>query len=232
MKTSEVGLAIVKAFEGCLKKRPDGKFVPYVCPAGVLTIGWGHTNHHSPKFTRDTAWTQKECDDALKSVMITFENHVHRHAKVPLTQHEFDALVSWSYNTGGPAHASLWKTLNAGKKSEIPAKLMAWNKAGGKVLAGLTRRRKSEAQLFAGNVNGALATAGAAKLKPTPMPQQVDAPVTAPARKTVTTTVAVGAAAAAKKAHDSYGWGLAIAIIAVVVVGGFIAWRLWPKKEG
>lgn len=233
MKTSEVGLAIVRAFEGCLKPvagRP-GYFKPYVCPAGVLTIGWGSTNHHEPKFTATSVWSQKQCDDALKSVMATFENHVRRNAKVPLAQHEFDALVSWSYNTGGPAHASLWKALNAGNKSAIPDKLKAWNKANGKVLNGLVRRREAEAKLFAGNINGALATAGVAKLKPLPMPQKVDAPKKAPGRTGTAVVVGTGTAAAAKKASDHYGVGVAIAIIAVVAVAAFIAWRFWPKKD-
>lgn len=232
MKTSETGLAIVKAFEGCLKKRPDGKFVPYVCPAGVLTIGWGHTNHHEPRFTRDTVWTQQQCDDALRNVMVTFERHVLKHAKVPLAQHEFDALVSWSYNTGGPATASLWKALNAGNKAAIPGKLMAWNKAGGKVLSGLTRRRQAEAALFAGRESEALKHAGVNKMRPLPMPQKVDTPVTAPARKTGTGAIVVGGGAAAKKAHDAYGWPAVVAVVAVAIVVGFIAWRLWPKKEG
>jgi lysozyme len=234
VKTSEVGLAIIRAFEGCLKPIPGrpGFFKPYICPAGVLTIGWGSTNHHEPKFTKDSVWSQQQCNDALKNVVATFERHVEKHAKVPLAQHEFDALVSWAYNTGGPAHASLWKALNAGNKAAIPGKLMAWNKAGGKVLNGLTRRREAEAKLFVGNVNGALATAGVAKMKPLPMPQQVDPPKTATARKTGTGAIVIGGGAAANEAKKAWGPGAAVAIIAVAIVIAVLAWRFWPKKEG
>ena len=100
-----------------------------------------------------------ECDAALAGDMGTFERWVSRLAKVPLAQHEFDALVSWSFNTGGPESATLWKKLNAGNKAAVPAELAKWNRGGGKVLAGLVRRRKAEGLLFAGDVKGALAVA-------------------------------------------------------------------------
>lgn len=161
-KTSPVGLAIIKAFENCLepvKGRP-GYFKPYFDPVGVLTIGWGHTNDHSPRFLSSAVWSQQQCDDVLASDLAIFEKHVAQKAEVPLTQNEFDALVSWAFNTGGPATATLWKKLNAGDKAAVPAELARWNKAGGKVLNGLTRRRKSEGELFAGNVAAALKTAG------------------------------------------------------------------------
>lgn len=158
---SPTGLAIVKAFESCLKPVDglNGYFKPYIDPVGVLTIGWGHTNDHEPKFTASSVWSQKQCDDALAGVMLVFEKHVSNLAKVSLTQNEFDALVSWSYNTGGPATATLWKKLNAGDKGSIPAELAKWNRGGGNVLNGLVRRRKAEGELFAGNVEAALKTA-------------------------------------------------------------------------
>jgi lysozyme len=163
MRISPTGLAIVKAFESCLepvKGRP-GYFKPYVDPVGVLTIGWGHTNHHDPKFTASTVWSQQQCDDALAGDMAVFEAHVAKFAKVALSQNEFDALVSWAYNTGGPETATLWRKLNAGDRASIPKELAKWNRGGGKVLNGLVRRRQAEGQLFAGDVAGALKTAGA-----------------------------------------------------------------------
>ena len=162
-KISESGLELVKAFENCMariKGRP-GCFRPYRDSAGVLTIGWGHTNHHLPRFTRDAVWTQAECDAALAGDMITFERHVQRLCKIELAQHEFDALVSWAFNTGAPATATLWKKLNAGNRKVVPVELAKWNRAGGRVLAGLTRRRKAEGLMFAGDVKGALALAHA-----------------------------------------------------------------------
>jgi len=174
MKISENGLAIVKAFEGChraVNGRP-GYFKAYKDPVGVLTIGYGHTNHHKPLFDADTVWSQGGCDAVLAGDMVTFEKRVERMTRVPLAQYEFDALVSWAFNTGGPGHAGVWKKLNSGNKHAVPDELLKWNKAGGKVLAGLTRRRKSEAELFQGKIAAALATAGA-KRPPTirpPMP--------------------------------------------------------------
>ena len=87
--------------------------------------------------------------------MMTFERHVHDLCHVLLAQHEFDALVSWAFNTGSPPSATLWKKLNSGQKGAVAK----WNRAGGRVLAGLTRRRKAEALMFAGDVKGALALA-------------------------------------------------------------------------
>lgn len=160
---SAPGLELVKAFENCMaavKTRP-GFFKPYVDAVGVLTIGWGHTNHHLPRFDGKTIWSQAECDAALAGDMVTFERHVMAQAKVPLKQYEFDALVSWAFNTGGPATATLWKKLNAGNRASIPAELAKWNRGGGKVLAGLTRRRKAEGLMFVGNVDEALKVARA-----------------------------------------------------------------------
>ena len=100
MKISDKGLALVKSFEGCLRKTSDGTFEPYVCPAGVLTIGWGHTNAHGRRFDRSARWTQRECDTALTRDMEGFERDVAHLVKVPLNQGQFDALVSFAYNCG------------------------------------------------------------------------------------------------------------------------------------
>lgn len=182
MRISPTGLAIVKAFEGCLAPVPGrpGYFKPYVDPVGVLTIGYGHTNHHEPKFTSSTIWSQQQCDEALAGDMATFETHVARQAKVALTQYEFDALVSWSYNTGGPSTATLWRKLNAGDKASVPRELAKWNRGGGKVLNGLTRRRKSEGELFAGNVAAALNTAGVKAPVASSPPPAKDSPAAKP----------------------------------------------------
>jgi lysozyme len=179
MKISDQGLAIVKAFEGCLKPVPGraGHYKPYVCPGGVLTIGWGHTNHHPPRFDRGTVWSAQECDEALRGDMATFEAHVRRRAPEVTIQNRFDALVSWSYNTGGPASSAVWTYARAGDVAGTVERLARWNKGGGKVLAGLVRRRKSEGELFAGRIDQALRTAGAIRFATgQPMPQRSDRP--------------------------------------------------------
>lgn len=106
------GLELVQAFEACMMRQAPGRFTTYRDSAGILTIGWGHTNHHLPRFREGAAWSQAECDSALASDMASFQRHVHE----AMAQHEFDALVSWPFNTGGPASAALWKKLSAGDK--------------------------------------------------------------------------------------------------------------------
>lgn len=95
MRVGQNGLTVIKAFESCMagiKARP-GFFKPYKDSAGVLTIGWGHTNHHLPRFDGNTFWSQQQCDDALAGDMQVFERWVSGLAKVTLTQNEFDALA-------------------------------------------------------------------------------------------------------------------------------------------
>ena len=161
LRMSRPGLDLVKAFESCMAaiKTKPGYFKAYLDPVGVRTIGYGHTNHHLPRFDGNAVWSQAECDAALARDMAVFERWVADHARVDLKQCEFDALVSWAFNTGGPATATLWKKLNAGNKAAVPAELAKWNRAGGRVLAGLVRRRKAEGLMFAGKVDDALRVA-------------------------------------------------------------------------
>ena len=179
MQISATGRAIVKAFESCMqaiRNRP-GFFKAYRDIVGVLTIGWGHTNVLVPHFDENTEWSQEQCDAALVTDMADSEAHVTHLAKVPLTQNEFDALASWTFNCGGPATATLWKVLNAGNKAGVPAELLKWDKAGGVTIAGLTRRRRSEAQLFAGNISMALGIAQVTHVVPDVSPAPIVTPV-------------------------------------------------------
>lgn len=166
MKTSDIGIAVVQAFEGCLKPAGDGAYKPYICPAGVLTIGWGHTNHHEPKFDQTARWPQSKCDAVLRGDLSGFERRVERLAPEVSLPHRFDALVSWAYNTGGPESSAVWKYARAGDVAETRIRMSRWNKGGGKVLPGLVRRRDAEALLFEGKIDEALRTAGAKR--PTP----------------------------------------------------------------
>jgi lysozyme len=168
---SEAGAELIQHFEGCLK--PDGNlFRPYRCPANVLTIGWGHTQHHGRPFNEHTRWTSEDCHEAFLEDMAGFEVAVRRLVKVPLEQHQFDALVSFAYNCGegNLAKSTLLKKLNAGDYEGAAKEFKKWDKANGKTLPGLTRRRASEALMFMNtpdlNYDG----------KPDPMPQLVDVP--------------------------------------------------------
>ena len=81
-----------------------------------------------------------------------YEKYVDTYVEVPLKQNQFDSLVAWTFNLGPNALASstLLKVLNAGNYEEVPAQIKRWNKANGKVLEGLVRRREAEALLFEG----------------------------------------------------------------------------------
>ena len=146
MKTpSPACLELVKHFEG---------FYPnaYRCPAGVWTIGYGHTGlkHKDGTVRVGRKVTQAEADRLLAHALKVFSDRVNRLVKVPLTQNQFDALVSFDFNTGAMAKSTLLKKLNAGDYADVPSELSKWTRAGGKVLAGLVRRRASEANLWSG----------------------------------------------------------------------------------
>lgn len=175
MHISQRGLKLVKEFEGCLKSVGNGRFTTYICPAGVLTIGWGHTNDGGRPFKAGEVWTQQECDEALAADMVRFEKMVDRRVKVPLNQNQYDALVSFTYNCGegNLAKSTLLRKVNAGDFEGAAQQFAAWNKGGGRVLAGLTRRRAAEAALFRSKAQAPRVDTPVA---PPPMPQQVDPP--------------------------------------------------------
>lgn len=180
---SSEGGALVRSFEGCLRPTDATrtKFRPYVCPAGVLTIGWGHTNDNGRKFKAGDVWTKGECDAEFRADMVRFEQAVRRRVKVELTQHQFDALVSFTYNCGegNLAKSSLLRLINKGDFEGAARAFAPWNRGGGRVLNGLTQRRAAEAKLFAdGNHAAVHASYQEAKAADPdgdePMPQGVD----------------------------------------------------------
>ena len=143
MKTGIQGLELIKSFEGL-------ELNAYKCAAGVWTIGYGHTKdvQEGMVISAETA------NDMLMEELVEYENYVNTLVTVPLNQNQFDALVSWVYNLGSSNFqaSTLLKVINAGGQMlAVPAQIMRWNKAGGKVLEGLTRRRQAEADLFSGN---------------------------------------------------------------------------------
>jgi lysozyme len=176
---SPAGQNLIKSFEGCLTKVKGG-FMPYVCPAGVLTVGWGTTGENGNKIIPGKIWTKEQVDSAFVNDMKVFENAVKRAVKVPLKQYQFDALVSFTYNCGAGnfGKSTLLKLVNRQDFAGAAGEFKKWNKGGGKVLAGLTRRRASEALLFQ-NIPDADYD-GRPDAKPSPskglMPQGVDSP--------------------------------------------------------
>lgn len=158
LRQSPAGARFTKSFESCLKRRSDGLFVPYYCPAGKLTIGWGHTNDHGRHFDLHSVWTQADCDAAFVDDMAGFELVVRRLVRVQLTQGWFDALVDFAYNAGEGALAgsTLLRKVNAGDFAGAAREFQRWDhihdpKTGQLVqIRGLTRRRASEMLLAQG----------------------------------------------------------------------------------
>jgi lysozyme len=152
-KLTERGAKLIQHFEGCLQPH-NGKFKSYLCPANVRTIGWGSTGHPHGKHKIDanTIWTAEECHAAFLSDMESFERDVRKAVRVPLTDYQFDALVSFTYNVGSGNlnKSTLLRHVNEGNFADAAREFKKWNKAGGKELKGLTRRRNSEAVVFAG----------------------------------------------------------------------------------
>lgn len=139
MQISKAGLDLIKQFEGLYLKA-------YRCPAGVPTIGYGHT----AGVAMGQVITQQQADDYLRRDVRQFERAVERQVSVPLTQGQFDALVSFAFNLGegALAQSTLLRLLNAGDYAGAAAQFDRWNKAGGRVLPGLVRRRAAERALF------------------------------------------------------------------------------------
>jgi lysozyme len=144
MITSDKGRALIKAHEG-------KRLVAYRCPAGVWTIGYGHTSAAgAPEVKPGMRISQIEADAILARDLEAFEKGVRSLVKGPLTQGQFDALVSFTFNVGLGAlkRSTLLKRLNAGQHKAVPAELMKWTRAGGRELPGLVRRRRDEAELW------------------------------------------------------------------------------------
>lgn len=138
--TSTAGMALIKRFEGC-------RLEAYKCPADVWTIGYGHTGRVDGKaIGAGMKITLQKADELLKADLAKFESKVNKYdSKYKWTQNEFDAMVSFSYNVGNIDQLTANGTRT---KDMIAAKLPVYNKAAGKVLAGITKRRKAEQELF------------------------------------------------------------------------------------
>jgi GH24 family phage-related lysozyme (muramidase) len=149
------GLALIKQFEGCAKRRSDGLIAAYPDPGTggePWTIGWGATGadrFHGGRIRPGTVWTQAQCDARLDEDLARFAAEVARAiGSAPTTQGQFDALVSFHYNTGAIARATLTRRHIARDYTGAAAEFARWNKAGGRVLRGLSRRRAAEMALY------------------------------------------------------------------------------------
>lgn len=140
MKVSQKGIKLIQEFEGLELKA-------YKDSVGVLTVGWGSTGSH---VTAGMIITKEQAEQLLKKDLERFEKGVSDLVKVPLKQNQFDALCSFAFNLGlsNLKSSTLLKKLNASDYQGAANEILRWNRAGGKVLNGLTRRRIAERDLF------------------------------------------------------------------------------------
>ena len=159
LTTSAKGLALIKSFESCAAPIGGGRFQAYPDPApgnnGLpVTIGWGSTRGFDGKPIKlGTVWTQEQCDRKKAEDMADFERQVRAIlGNAPTTQGQFDALVSFAYNLGSDdlRGSTLMRMHKAGNYAGAQKQFARWNRAGGQVLRGLTRRRAAEAKLYGG----------------------------------------------------------------------------------
>ena len=148
-KVGPAGLALIKDFEGLAKVRPDGLVEAYPDPGtggAPWTIGWGATG---ADIGPGTVWTRGQCEARLAADVARHAADVVRAlGDAPTTQAQFDALVSFHYNTGAIGRATLTRKHIAGDFAGAALEFMRWNRAAGRVMAGLTRRREAEARLY------------------------------------------------------------------------------------
>lgn len=133
------GRSLIKQFEGLRLKA-------YLCPAGVWTIGYGHTRTAQPGMVLTLEEAEWLLDDDLRQVACAVEPLI----PVALNDNQFAALVSFAFNVGVSNFASstLLRLLARGWYEQVPAQLIRWNKVRGEAMGGLTRRRSAEAQLW------------------------------------------------------------------------------------
>lgn len=143
MKISQVGIDLIKSFEGCCLRA-------YKDVVGVWTIGYGSTAN----VKEGQIITQQQAEELLKKDLVRFENGVNEAVKVTISQPQFDALVSFSYNLGVMSlkTSTLLELLNKGETEKAANEFDKWVKAGGKVLTGLQRRRHAEKEMFLSTV--------------------------------------------------------------------------------
>lgn len=149
------GIDLIKAFEGCARKLPNGQIAAYPDPGtggAPWTIGWGATGKG---IGPGTVWSQAQADERLEADLVRYADEVKEAlgSALPATsQAQFDALVSFHYNTGAIRSATLTRLHKAGLFDDASREFGRWVHAGGRVLPGLTRRRAAEAALYRGGM--------------------------------------------------------------------------------
>jgi lysozyme len=215
MQMTEEGLALIRQFEGFRSQA-------YRDAVGVWTIGFGHTAMAGPPEVKPgMTVSRREGEAMLKRDVARFADGVRGRLTVQLSPQQFSALVSFAYNVGlgNFARSSVLKAANARDLNAVPRRLALWNKAGGRVLPGLVRRRAAEGALFA--------SAKGARLAAPPEPPKGKALARS---RTVwaallATLASLGQAAASR---DTYA---ILLLVAVLAAAGFIIFDRFRKSQ-
>jgi lysozyme len=233
LRTEKRGVDIIKAFEGL-------KLQAYFCPAGVPTIGYGHTRTVTKAdVTAGKRITPSEAEELLKQDLRTFEAAVWAATGGDLNQAQFDALVSLAFNIGvaGLKKSTVLKAHIRGDFESASRAFGLWNKSKGKTLPGLTRRRAAEAALYLEPED--------AKALSEDMPQAIEeeTPMTASRINQVSAVAGATAGVAAvaetvntvsslKAGVDSLGdWLLPVALLSIIVACGYIIYTRWEQRK-
>lgn len=145
-KISNLGLELIKKYEGFKAKA-------YLCPANVITIGYGSTYYEDGTKVKltDSPITKERATELLEALLVSYERSVDSYCVDTINQNQFDSLCSFAYNcgVGNLKSSTLLKKVNKNPNDlTIKDEFLKWNKGGGKVLTGLTKRRIEEAQLY------------------------------------------------------------------------------------
>lgn len=235
MKTSSKGINLICEFEGFRTKA-------YLDPVGIPTIGYGFTEGVA---LGDTM-TQYAAQQRMGRELVKYERGVSVACKVPPNQNQFDALVCFAWNVGvaGMSSSSVIKAYNRGDMPSAARAFALWNKAGGKVFAGLTRRRAAEAALFLEPVAGGLRESTEGPVLA--MPQAVDpessmtaspinrAGVVAGGTATIATVSEVVNSVGYLKrgVSDLQDWLVPLLLIVSISAVGYIVHMRWQQRKG
>lgn len=222
MRTSDEGLALIKREEGL---RLDA----YQDTGGVWTIGYGHTAAAGPPAPgRGMKITRAEAEDIFRRDVAAVERDVARLVKVPLTQGQFDALVSFTFNLGAGqlAKSTLLRRVNAKRYDDAPAEFMRWVYDDGRKLDGLVRRRRRETAMWRGIAGPTAEKEGDGRRKP-----QVAPPAD---NKGLLAKIAAAAGLVASALADSLTDWRVIVGITVAAVAGYLAYQAiqeWRERR-
>jgi len=221
---NDASVAMIKSFEGC-------SLTAYKCPAGIWTIGYGTTAaagvgvipHEGMKITKTQA------DYYFEITIRNFATEVAKLLTRATTQNEFGAFVSLAYNIGVGAFkkSSALRYFNAGEHAKAADAILMWNKAGGKVLAGLTRRRMAERDLFLTDSTMIATRIESRATVPAPdMPRDTPVESSTMQAGTIQIVSAAGAGVSAVSALTGTAQIVAMAFCGVVVLAA-----LWIMRE-